>query len=361
MTHRRSIATIAAAALALTTAACSSSSAGGGTSTPKKSVKIVMVQGVTGAPFAQITAQGAKDAASAVGGVNFSVAGPANIDPSTETKIFQQIVATKPDGIVLQELPPDLFTRLVKDAQQAGITVLPYTIAPAAGGSATTFVGDDGLDLGRMAADRIAEELTKIKGANVSGEIVTGICVPGLSVLTQRLDGLKQEMAKKLPNVRVLDAFDSKPDPGQDFTVWQQAVAAHPNALAMVSPCEADNQNLVKIKKTSHAAWLLTPFDLDDQIIGGVKDGTVLAVFPQSSYVHGYAATRLLADALKSGSKLPSGWVKMPVVPVDKANIDEIVARQSSVDNQRSYWKSYIDKIFATSSVATLPLDQANR
>lgn len=365
MLHRRTLRTLAATTMAVALAGCGSSGSGGsggsGGSAPKDKVTIVMVQGVTGAPFAQTTAQGGKDAATHVGGVTFSVAGPANIDPAAETKSFQQVVSTRPDGIALQELPPDLFTRLVKDAESSGITVLPYTIAPAAGSSSTTFVGDNGLDLGRMAADRIAGELVRTKGQNVSGKILTGICVPGLSVLQQRIDGFKAEMKKKLPNVEVVAPFDSKSDPSADFAVWQQAVSANPDALAMLSPCEADNQNLVKIKRKSGADWLLTPFDIDGDTLGGVKDGTALAIFPQSSYVHGYVATRLLATTLKAGKKLPKGWVEMPVVPVDKKNVDTIIKRQSSPANQAKFWKPYIDKIFAVSPVKTRPIADANK
>jgi ABC-type sugar transport system substrate-binding protein len=352
----------AGCALLLSSAGCSSNSSGSaGSGASGDPVTIVMVQGVTGLPFAQLSAQGGKDAAAAVGGIDFSVAGPANIDPSAETKIFQQVLATGPAGIVLQELPPDLFTRLVKDAQGKSITVLPYTIAPAADSTATTFVGDNGLDLGRMGADRLAQALIATHGPDVRGEIVTGICVPGLSVLTQRIDGLKDELAKKLPGVTVLDPFDSKTDPAQNYTVWAQAVAANPDALAMMSPCEADNQNLTKLKRSSTASWELVAFDLDAEIMQGVKDGVVLAVFPQSSYVHGYVATRLLAETLKAGATLPAGWVQMPVVPVDTGNIDQIVTRESSVDDQRAFWQPYIDKIFTDSPVKTVPLEQANQ
>jgi ribose transport system substrate-binding protein len=362
MTQRTRISSIAATVLVCTallaTASCGSSNAVGGS---KKTVRIVMVQGVTGLPFAQLAAQGGKDAAAAVGNVDFSVAGPANIDPPTEAKIFQQIVATKPDGIALHELPPDLFTRLVKDATQSGITVLPYTIAPAADSTSTTFVGDDGVELGRTAADRIAAALIASHGVNVRGQVITGICVPGLSVLTQRLQGVKEELAKKLPNVTVLDPFDSKTDPAQDYVVWQQAAAAHPDALAMVSPCEADNENLTKIKRDSHASWLVVSFDIDEPVLQGIKDGTVLAIVPLSSYVHGYVATRLLAQSLQAGKNLPAGWVRMPIVPIDSSNVDAIITRESSVANERSYWKPYIDKIFATDPVATLPLTQASQ
>ena len=346
-------------ATALSLAACSSNSSGAPASS--KTVSIVLVQGTTALPFAQVTAAGAKAAAQAVGGIKFSVAGPANIDPATETKDFQQVVAARPDGIVLQELPPDLFTRLVKDAESSGITVLPYNIAPAANSSSTSFVGDNGLELGRKAADVVADAVVKSKGADASGQIVTGICVPGLSVLTQRLDGFKAEMAKRLPKVQVLDAFNSQSDPAADFTVWQQAVSAHPDALAMISPCEADNENLIKIKRASNAKWFLVPFDIDSIALGAVKDGTVLQIIPQSPYVHGYVSIRLLAESLKTGKPLPKGWVKTPIIPVTSANVDEIIKRESSPANQAAYWKPYIDKIFATNPVQTLPLTDANK
>lgn len=363
MTRTRITAALLVPATVAALAACSSQAGAGadGEGEAKETVTIAMIQGVTGLPWAQILAAGAQAAADEVGGVDFSVAGPANVDPPGEVKIFQQVVATRPDGILVHELPPELFTRPVEDAEAAGVTVLPFTIAPAVDSTSTTFVGDSGFALGRMGADAVADALIEQAGSeDVEGDIVTGICVPGLSVLQSRIDGFKDRMAERLPGVTVLDPIDSKAENAANFSVWQQAVSANPDALAMMGPCQQDVQSLVKIKQDSGASWQLTGFDIDDIALSGVADGSVVGLFPLSAYLHGYASTRVLAEALKSGTPLPEGWVEMPVVPVTAENLDEIVERESSVEAQAAFWKPYIDEIFAGDTVATRPLADAN-
>ncbi|GAA5154797.1 hypothetical protein GCM10025768_26540 [Microbacterium pseudoresistens] len=357
-THHRMIALAVTGVVALGLTAC----AGGEADAGDDNVSITLVQGTTALPFAQTTAAGAKAAIAEVGGVHLEVAGPANIDPATEVKIFQQVVSTRPDGILLQELPPDLFTRPVQDAEDAGITVLPYTIAPASDSSSTIFVGDNGFDIGRMGADAVADALIAQHGSeDITGKIPTGICVPGLSVLTSRIDGFRERMAERLPGVEVLEPFDSKSDPAQNFTVWQQAVSANADAVAMMTPCEADVQNLIKIKQDSDATWQLAGFDINDISLQGLRDGVIVGLFPQSSYLHGYVSARLLAESLKNGTDLPKGWVAIEVIPVTAENVEEIAERESSPEAQAAYWKPYIDEIFAADTVATRPLADANK
>jgi ribose transport system substrate-binding protein len=355
-TRHRIAAAIVAPLTLVALAACSDPGGGGG----DEPIKITLVQGVTALPFAQVTAQGATAAMEEVGGIDFDIAGPANIDPATEVKIFQQVVSTRPDGILLQELPPELFTRPVEDAEDAGIVVLPYTIAPAADTTSTSFVGDNGFDLGRFGGDAVADALIEQFGSeDVTGEVVTGICVPGLSVLTSRIDGFTERLTERLPGVTVLDPFDSKPDPAQNFTVWQQAVSANPDAIAMMSPCEADVQNLVKIKEDAGDDWQLAAFDINDISLQGLRDGTIVGLFPQSSYLHGYVSARILAEALKNGTDLPTGWVEIPIVPVTAENIEEIAEREADDDAQAAFWQPYIDEIFGADPLVTRPLEES--
>lgn len=360
MNTRHRIAAIGVAPLTLIAlAACADPGGGGGTD---EEISITLVQGVTALPFAQKTAAGATAAIEEIGGIDFEIAGPANIDPAAEVKIFQQVVATRPDGILLQELPPELFTRPVEDAEDAGIVVLPYTIAPAADSTSVSFVGDNGFDLGRLGGDAVADALIEQFGSeDVSGDVVTGICVPGLSVLTSRIDGFRERLTERLPGVNVLEPFDSKPDPAQNFTVWQQAVSANPDAIGMMSPCEADVQNLTKIKRDSGAEWQMAGFDINEVSLQGLRDGLIVGLYPQSSYLHGYVSARILAEALKNGTGLPEGWVEIGVVPVTPDNVDEIAERESDDEVQAEFWQPYIDEIFSQDPLVTRPLEEANK
>ncbi|MGP3534202.1 sugar ABC transporter substrate-binding protein [Microbacterium sp. RD1] len=341
--------------------ACASAGGGETGGGGEEAVKITLIPGVTGLPWGQAMAAGGEAAAEEVGGVDFSVAGPANVDPNAAVKAFQQVVSAGADGVVLNELPPELFTRPVEDAEAAGVAVLPITTAPAPDSTSTSFVGDSGFQLGRLGADAIADALIAQAGSeDVTGDIVTGICVPGLSVLTSRIDGFTERMAERLPGVTVLEPFDSKGDPAANFSVWQQAVAANSDAIAMMGPCQQDVQSLVKIKQDSGATWQLAGFDIDDVAVGGVEDGTVVGLFPLSAYLQGYVATRLLAESLVNDEPLPEGWVETPIVAVTADNVDEIVAREASLDAQAEFWKPYIDDIFSSGSVETRPLAEAN-
>jgi ABC-type sugar transport system substrate-binding protein len=353
---KKTLAMMTAVAAIVSLSACSS----GGGSSADKPLKITMVQGFTGSPYAQTTAAGAQDAADALG-VDLTITGPVNIDPAKEVQIFEQVVGTNPDGILLHELPPDLFTRPVQIAEEAGIPILPYTIAPAADTTSKSYVGSNDRQVGRDAADYMADLFIKENNGdkNVKGTIVTGICVPGLSVLTSRVEGFTEQMNKRLPNVTVTEAFDSKTDPAENYAVWEQAAAANPDALEFFGPCEGDNQSLTKIKEATGAKWKIVSLDTNEIVLNGLKAGLVEAVFPTSSYAAGYVALWVLATALQNGEPMPEGWVDIPVVPIFQADADTAIAREASPAKIAEFWKPYIDEIVNAKPIKTQPLSDS--
>jgi ABC-type sugar transport system substrate-binding protein len=328
-TRTRTCAVLGAAALLLT--ACGGSSGVSDGSKPSGSSdgetkKIGFVVANVSLNFAREMADGGTAAAKDVGGVDLKVAGPATTDGPQEVQIFQNTLVTSPDGIVLENLAPDLFVRASAQAIAKGTPVVALDTIGLPGSNITTYVGNDNYDLGAT----LAKEALKRLGASPSGTIVLGVPNPGVPVLDSRAKGIKDTFAAQAPNVKIKGPYETFSDPGKSYNAWSSLVRANKGALAFLGVGDADSYSLARIKKRDGGKYLTAGFDLDDQTLQAVKDGINFCTISPEHFLKGYVALDLLANAVKTGKDVPKGWIKVPGLIVDSNNIDTIITRQAS-------------------------------
>ncbi|MFI6323603.1 sugar ABC transporter substrate-binding protein [Nonomuraea sp. NPDC050556] len=337
----------ALAALLLLVAGCSGTASG----TPKIGFSVA----TTDADFAQEMAAGGKFAADAVGGVELQVSAPNSVDPPAQVKLFGDLGRTAPDGIAIEDLAPELFVRPLADLAARKIRLVGVDTVPAPGSNVGLYVGNDN----RGAGKQLALEAIKLLPAGATGTVVLGTPNPGVPVLDERANGMKEAFAEKLPGVKVLGPYETKNDPAANFEIWNGLVKANPAALAFLGTGDQDAYNLAKAKQTNGGKYLVGAFDLDAKTLQAVKDGTSFAAMSPEHYFKGYVAIRLLAEAAKSGKALPSGWVDPGHLLVTKANVDEIIARQASDSAKRAWLSAKADAFFAGLAGKLRPMSEA--
>jgi ABC-type sugar transport system substrate-binding protein len=339
--RRRGRATLGtAAALALlATSACGGAGAGGGGGTKK----IVFAVANVSLNFAVEMANGGKYAADDLGGIDLKVVGPATTDGPQEVQLFQNAITTSRDGAVVENLAPDLFTRPYAQAVAKGIPVVALDTVALPGSRVDLYVGNDNYALGVQLADETIRRLP----ADAAGTVVVGVPNPGVPVLDSRAKGIKDTFARKLPKVTVKGPFQTFSDPGKSYNAWSSQVRANPKALAFLGVGDADSYSLARLKKEVSGSFLTAGFDLDAKTLEAVKDGTNFVTISPEHYLKGYIAMRLLGEAVKNGTKLPTGWFDEPGLVVDARNVDQIIKRQRSDAERRAYYKPVIAGIFA--------------
>lgn len=331
------------------TAACSSG--GAGDDIPKIGFSLA----TTDLDFAQEMAAGGKYANDVVGDVDLQISAPNQIDPPAQVKLFGDLGRTAPDGIAIEDLAPELFVRPLADLAARNIRLVGVDTVPAPGSNVGLYIGNDNRAAGRA----LAEEAIRRLPAGATGEVVLGTSNPGVPVLDERANGMKDAFTEKLPGVKVLGPFETKNDPAVNFDIWNGLVKAHPKALAFLGTGDADSYNLAKAKQTNGGSYLSAAFDLDAKALQAVKDGTNFAVMSPEHYFKGYVAIRLLAEAAKAGKPLPEGWIDPGHLLVTEANIDEITARQSSEQSKRDWLKPKAEAYFAEIESKLRPIAEA--
>ena len=341
---------LAAIVMTMALVAGCGSSAGGG-----DSVKLGFAVATTSEDFAQQMADGGKYAASKFDGVELQVSGPPGVDGPAEVKLFQDLGRTATDGIAVENLAPDLFVRPMADVAKKDIPLVAVDTVPLDGSNVNTYVGNDNVGIGRM----LAEEAIRLLGPNASGTVVVGTTVPGVPVLDQRAQGIKEAFADELPNVKVLGPFETKIEPTLNFGIWNGLVKANPNALAFLGTGDQDSYNLAKIKQENNGTYLTAGFDLNAATLRAVQDGTNFATLSPEHFMKGAVAIRMLAETAKDGKPLPEGWIDSGALLVTKDNVDEIIARQDSEQAKDRWFAPKLDEFFADLDSHLKPLEEA--
>lgn len=298
-----------------------------------KNVKIAFIYDTTDENFAQEMALGAA-AAAKVTGVSLTNAAPPTAVGAQQLSLFESATNTSKNGIALATLFPDLFVRPLNQAQQAGIPLIAVDTPPPAGTKVGLFIGNDNVQLGQALANAL---LPKIP-AGTKGTIVIGTDTP---VLTARNQGFEQTMSKARPGITYVN-FDSTQVPSTNYSAWQAAVSAHPNAVAYVGPGSQDATSMAEIEKHTGKHYLVGADDLDPTALQGIANGEVDVLISPEHWLKGYIAVDLLAEQALTGKKLPTGWWNPGYLVVNSQNITEIEARQATAASRLAWFSKEV-------------------
>ena len=335
-------------------AACGTDSGGGGGGSGDEK-KLGFVVANVSLNFAREMADGGTAAAADAGGIKLQVAGPATTDGPQEVQIFQNTLITSPDGVVIENLAPDLFTRAEAQAIDKGIPVVALDTIGLPGSKIETYVGNDNYDLGAT----LAKETLKRLPSDPTGTIVLGEPNPGVPVLDSRIKGLKETFAAQAPGITLKGPYETFSDPGKSYNAWSSLVRSNADALAFLGVGDADSYSLARLKKQTGGKYLTAGFDLDDQTLQAVKDGVNFVTISPEHYLKGYVALALLATAVKEDADVPKGWIDVPGLVVDKENIDTVIERQGSQEARKSQVAPQAQKIVDDLGTYTKPYGDA--
>jgi ABC-type sugar transport system substrate-binding protein len=225
---RRGLAVAAGGAALLLLAACSSSSGTANSASPSaKKLTIAFVMGAEADPFFKAMKVGA-DSEAAAKGVNLIWQGdPNQYSPGTQIPYVDQVLAQKPDGLVLIPTDPDALQASVTKAVAAGVPVVNVDTHVTDLSQVLSFITGDNADGGAKAADAIATGIGYTDGK--SYQVVVGLTSPTATTNVARLDGFKAAIASKYPGIKIMDVAYSQSQPATANTNVSNWLTKYPN------------------------------------------------------------------------------------------------------------------------------------
>src|ERR1700681_1011792 len=171
----------------------------------------VIVKDMT-SPYVQAVLAGARKAGQDLGVNVVELSAQSESDVSGQISILEKAVASNPAAIVIA---PTQFTALGKPIDEAAKKVKIIGLESAADTKAmTSLLATDNVNAGRIAADALAEAITK-SYADTEGDIAVITSMPGLASLDQRAKGFKDDVTAKY---KALDITAEKVADGKTAT-----------------------------------------------------------------------------------------------------------------------------------------------
>ena len=206
MAKRRSIAAVALTATAAMLSVGMMAPAHAGTK-----YTIAFVMGAEADPFFKAMKVGA-DAEAAVKNVTIIWQGdPSVYSPATQIPIADQVLAQKPNGLVLIPTDPTALQATNDKAIKAGIPVVNVDTHVNDLSKVTSFITGDNADGGAKAADALAKAI-KYKSSG-SYQVVVGLTSATATTNVGRLDGFTARIKVRYPHIKIVDKAYSQSQP----------------------------------------------------------------------------------------------------------------------------------------------------
>ncbi len=280
-----------------------------------KELVIYDVPKLMGIDYFAATAKGMQDAAKELGNVKVTT------DAPTEAKIEKQIefidndITKNPDFIMYASNDPVAIAPVLKKALDKGIGVVGYD-ADAEEDARQFFVNQvDFKDFGYTLVDEVAKQAGE--------DAKVGIVTSSLTAPNQNtwIGFIKERMAAKYPNMKLLDIRPSEEDQNLAFTVTQDLMKAYPEMNAVIGlssvafPGAADAVNQAKKCDSVHVVGASTPKAMKSFVNSGCVQSVVLWNPVDLGYAAVYAARAIADGTLKPGdTELSAGKLgKLPI------------------------------------------------
>jgi ribose transport system substrate-binding protein len=342
---------IMAAALAL--ASCSSS---GGTGGDTKTLHMAFIYAdTTQNPFQEM-AWGAQAAAAQDGHVDLVEAAPTGINNPQEVSQFQSAINSSPDGIAVMTVAPNLFPHADNQATNAGVPVATVDAPPPPGTKVGLFVGNSNTEVGQALGRAFVQHVSP----NATGQVVIGDDIPGLELLTLRIDGLISVIKKERPKLTILGPYNAGSDATQNYQDWQGIVKAHPGAIGYLGVGGQDGVSLPLIEKQQHKKFLAGSCDIPLAALQALQQGYLFALSSPEHWLKGYIAMNLLIKSKRTGKPLPKGWWNPGTLIITQSNVAQIIAREQNNTTRSNYFKAEVTNELAHPSQYLKPMSAVN-
>ena len=225
-------------------------------------------------------------------------------DVADQIGILAKAVASNPAAIVIA---PAQFAALGKRIDEAAKKVKIIGIDSAADTKAlTSFVATDEMQAGRIAADALANAITKTY-ADTEGDVAIITASPRSASPDQSAIGFKEQVANKYRALNVLPEKVADAQAATGLSIMKDLVDADRDlrGVFVSNVIMAEGASQVVYNKSSGDRINYVVFGSDDKLVKSLQDGTIAALVVQDPFRMGYDGVKTALAASK-GEKVPA-------------------------------------------------------
>jgi ribose transport system substrate-binding protein len=310
-----------AAATALVGSACGDDGGDGGADGGEEQLDIVLIQGVAGDEFYITMDCGAQAAAEELG-VNYSVQGPNEFDPTEQIPIVEAVTAQQPDAILIAPTERTALAGPLQAAQDAGITVVLVD----------TIVDDPNIGISRIATDNVeggrvaGEALVELIGGE--GTVFVNTTQPGVSTVEERVQGF-EEVIEGESGIEYLGAEFNNDDATRAAEITSAVLADNPDLAGIFATnlFSAEGAATALREAGAEEQVQLVGFDASPGQVGQLEEGLVQALVAQNPREIGFQGVQTAVASLR-GEDFEE-QITTPLTVVTQDNLDDPAVRDT--------------------------------
>ncbi len=251
---------------------------------------------------------------------------PTENDVDEAVSILEQIIETKPDGIVLASVSSSATVPAVEDAVSKGIIVV------VADNKLDTekydaYLATDNVAGGALAADALVEGMKK-KGVN-SGTILQVTTNGGAKVVVDRHKGFMDEMKAKYPEYKLYPEIQyCENDIAKAITICENVFSANKDIVGVFGGNNMSGNGVARYIAQQKLGDKVTvvSFDSDPEEIKATKAGNMYAMIIQDPAGFGYKGVDMVyqikANGYKVEDKYPDKYIDTGCIKITAENVD---------------------------------------
>lgn len=252
--------------------------------------------------------------------------GPASADAVEQTRVLDDLIARRVDGIAVSCNDPTACIDPINRAVAAGIPVMTWD-SDAPDSQRFTFLSIDNYTAGRKAAELLLQAM----GERGKVAIITG--VPGMLNLDERVAGFRDVMAGH-PGIEIVAEIATNEDISRGVQGVEDVMQAHPDLrgwfFAGMWPLIADRGAMPLWEQATREGRLQTvSFDTLPFQLELLREGYLTALIGQKYWGWGYDSIQIVYDRIVAGKAFP---------PFIDAGMDVVTA--NNVDAMMRAWET---------------------
>ncbi len=277
--------------------------------------RVAFVTGQINDPFYALMQKGAQKKADEIG-VQLDYQGATVWDPLSQIPIVDAVRITAPDFLIMVPVEQTALVAPIQNYASAGIPVITVDTDLADPSARLINISSDNVGGGELVADTLA------KAVGEKGKVTILCYQPGITVDDQRLAGFAKSIAKHPGVEYVGPQLMASTDQTESARYFGAVLQANPD-LAGVAVCDgvAASGVMTSMKEKGLAGKIkLVGFDVNDDLLAGVSDGSIAGLAVQKTEEMGATAVSWANDYL-NGKNPPKQNILLPFVMVTKDNI----------------------------------------
>ncbi|WPU93597.1 substrate-binding domain-containing protein [Mucilaginibacter sabulilitoris] len=261
-------------------------------------------------------------------GVKVSVLGPADWDVSEQINTIEEVIGSKPSGLLINGTDPAIAGAINK-AVAAGIPTVVYD-SDIPDSKRNAFLGTDWYEIGKMQGEEIASLI------NGRGKVAY-MGILGLNNMEAGFKGLL-DVFKKYPGIEVVGKFDDKANVEEAAKITSDLLSAHPDIAAFAGFDSNSGPGIaLAVKEAGRAGKIkITCVDWEPEHLALVKQGVIQMLAGQKRELFTWYGAQFLYDMAHktnklSGNDAKAGITDIPysvntgLLKITKENVDQFI------------------------------------